>query len=537
MEDEDILNFDEALSALAEEILEDNPDQAPHPLSTPPPPPPLSTPPIGAVAAARSASVSPIDRLRAQERTLLRIDRLLISGGIRFVLFLPLFVVINFGLAHSYRNSTPEWWLLHMQDVAPVEMHLGIHFLSLFILVADIALLLLLFRLLSVTRTIFRYEAESLTTAGLTFKSSHGYAEMRATINGSRRQLGATITFLILAASLLGIALWLAPDGDLSPRLVALSTGTLLAGHGSFLVSNQSRFNASEPWGMLSAFSPPIHPALLRRPFSDVIKAHIDPLLTVRISEYLRTVEAEVKSRHSMAQIQETLLHLLHLRRSSLIDEQQFRSALATMIDSNSIDLLFDHPELGQETWDRLLSGAMVDCAPFFRLHDRLHMRQQTGRTGVVWFDVDMENLVVGPANLFAFILNQSDEVQDLILRVQTPDFRPNECEYRLRVEPHQALEFDGLELPKLTQTLPRLLASTRIIWQSLLPAGTGESTVTVRLEDPDGNLISGRVLTVQIRNDLFSRLRMTTGALFIVGATIAILSPILPFIGSVLGL
>jgi hypothetical protein len=126
--------------------------------------------------------------------------------------------------------------------------------------------------------------------------------------------------------------------------------------------------------------------------------------------------------------------------------------------------------------------------------------------------------------------------VQDMILRVQTPDFRPNECEYRLRIEPHQALELDGLGQLELTKTLPRLLASTRIIWQSLLPAGTGESTVTVRLEDPDGNLISGRVLTVQIRNDLFSRLRMTTGALFIVGATIAILSPILPFIGSVLG-
>ena len=114
MEDEDISKFDEALSALAEEILEDAPEQAPHPLAAPPPPP-LSAPPIGAVAAARSASVDPIDGLRAQERTLLRIDRLLISGGIRFVLFLPLLVVINFGLAHSYRNSTPEWWLLHMQ--------------------------------------------------------------------------------------------------------------------------------------------------------------------------------------------------------------------------------------------------------------------------------------------------------------------------------------------------------------------------------------------------------------------------------------
>ena len=288
---------------------------------------------------------------------------------------------------------------------------------------------------------------------------------------------------------------------------------------------------------MLNAFSPPIHPALLRRPFSDVIKAHIDPLLAVRISEYLRAVETEMKPGHSMTQMQETVLHLLHLRRRSLIDENEFRAALASMIDSGSIDRLFDHPELGQETWDRLLSRAMVDCTPFFRLHDRLHMRQQTVKSGDVWFDVDMENLVVGPANLFAFILNQTDESQDLILRVQTPDFRPNDCEYRLRIQPHKVASFDGIISVNLIDTLPNLLNSTRIIWQSLLPSGTGESTVTIRLEDPDGNLISGRVLTVQIRNDLFTRLRMTTGALFILGAIIAILSPVLPFIGSVLGL
>ena len=38
MEDEDISKFDEALSALAEEILEDAPEQAPHPFAAPPPP-------------------------------------------------------------------------------------------------------------------------------------------------------------------------------------------------------------------------------------------------------------------------------------------------------------------------------------------------------------------------------------------------------------------------------------------------------------------------------------------------------------------
>ena len=230
MENEDIPNLEDALSSLAEEVLEDesnlNQIQSGTPQKT-----------KGTVESAKKA-ISKIDSLRSQERTFLRIDRLLISGGIRFVLFLPLIVVVNFGLAHSYRNTTPQWWLDHMQEVAPVEMHLGIHFLSLFILVANITLLLLLFRLLSITRMIFQHEAESLTTAGLTFKSSHGYAEMRATINGSRRQLGATITFLFLAIVFLGIALWLAPDGNLSSRLVALSTGTLLAGHGTLLVSN-----------------------------------------------------------------------------------------------------------------------------------------------------------------------------------------------------------------------------------------------------------------------------------------------------------
>ena len=64
-----------------------------------------------------------------------------------------------------------------------------------------------------------------------------------------------------------------------------------------------------------------------------------------------------------------------------------------------------------------------------------------------------------------------------------------------------------------------------------------GESTVTVRLEDSSGNLISGKVLTAQVRSDLFTRLRMTTGALFMIGAALAVISPILPFAARILGL
>ena len=84
---------------------------------------------------------------------------------------------------------------------------------------------------------------------------------------------------------------------------------------------------------------------------------------------------------------------------------------------------------------------------------------------------------------------------------------------------------------------LKEAVLNSGIIWQSLIPSSMGEATVTVRLEDVEGNLISGKVLTVQVRSDLLTRIRMTTGALFMIGAGLAILSPIIPFISSLLGL
>ena len=477
-----------------------------------------------------------IEMLRSREEMLLRIDRMLISNGSRLVLFLPLIVIVLYGLAQAFSDNDPEWWTNHLESVAwGSNISTAIYGLSLLLLVADTAMLLLLFWLISTTKSIFSLESSELTRLGLTFKSSHGYAEMRATIDGAIRQLGITTTLISLAAIMLGLVIWLPEDNTVTPFLFALSTGALLSGHGVHMVSERSRFNTSEPWGMLQAFSPPIHPALLNRPFTDVIRAHVDPLLAVRMSEYLSSIEPSIREGSTRRDLQETLLHLLYLRRSSLIDENQFRSAFEPMLDSSTIERLFNHPELGEETWDRLLSRARSECAPFFRIHDRLRMsRLGASTSGDIWLDVDMENLVVGQANLFAFVLKQGNTPLDLVLRVQTPDFRPQECVYRLNAEPMNL----GPEVSEeLYSKLPSLISSTNIIWQSLLPSAMGEATVTLRLEDEAGNLISGRVLTVQIRSDLLTRVRMSLGGLFMFGAAVVTISPFLPFLFNLIGL
>ena len=172
-------------------------------------------------------------------------------------------------------------------------------------------------------------------------------------------------------------------------------------------------------------------------------------------------------------------------------------------------------------------------CAPFFRLNDRMRMHLASPVNPGIWFDVDMENLTLGQANLFAYVLNHTDEVQDLILRVQTPDFRPNECVYRLRSEPQKDSQRGEPDYRMISSSMSK----SRIVWQTLIPSSMGDATVTVRLEDSSGNLISGKVLTSQVRSDLFTRLRMTTGAVFMFGAAIAVISPIIPFAARLFGL
>ena len=474
--------------------------------------------------------------LKSRESILTGIDDLLISRGARLILFLPILVVLLFGLAQSYRGSEPDWWEGGVQELFfEFSFSKSVYLLALALMVADLLLLFVLHYLLWVTKRIFQIETDEIVSTGVTFRSSHGYSEMRAVIDGASNQLNLTTTLMVFSTALLGLSLITNPsETEGIPVLIALSTGTLLSGHSVYMVSNRPRFNTVEPWGLLDAFSPPMHPALLNKPFTDVIRSHVDPLLAVRFSKYVSSFSENLQEGVRLSELQEYLLQVLDLFRSGVIEEDDFHHALGELVDTRTIDQIINHPELGEETLDRLLMHARDRCAPFFRLNDRMRMHLATQSNEEIWFDVDMENLTLGQANLFAFVLNQTGETKDLILRVQTPDFRPNECVYNLKVEPHTD---DSLSGKATHERVSSSMESSRIVWQTLIPSSMGDATVTVRLEDSSGNLISGKVLTSQVRSDLFTRLRMTTGAVFMFGAALAIISPILPFVAKLLGL
>ena len=113
-------------------------------------------------------------KLKNQEIILTGIDDLLISGGARLILFLPLIVVILFGLAQSFSDSNPDWWVNSVQSlIFNQDISTSIYFISLLIMIADLSLLFILLRLIYVTRQIFILEAKEITNSGITFNSAH----------------------------------------------------------------------------------------------------------------------------------------------------------------------------------------------------------------------------------------------------------------------------------------------------------------------------------------------------------------------------
>ena len=93
-----------------------------------------------------------IDRLQEYERNLVKLDRLFISRGARFVLVIPIFVIILYGFAESFTGSEPDWWIDHVLPVIPfdITIEVGLYYLAFFFIVADLGLLCLLLLLLSV---------------------------------------------------------------------------------------------------------------------------------------------------------------------------------------------------------------------------------------------------------------------------------------------------------------------------------------------------------------------------------------------------
>ena len=495
-------------------------------------------------------SESSLEKLREsallEEKRWKGIDEKFLSTGLRLLHILPILSILLIALSRTFRNQSPMWWSNFVHEDFQFSIVIGI--LSIVVLLTYLVALFITIRKIKSTLNGVRIETDLREVDGQDFRAVHGHSALIATIKSVHQQhlLTAILVFfsiIFLIASIL-FSDFLESGETWGRTLMTIGTASLLIGYGAHLLSLRPNFNSVNPYGLLGIYSPPVHPALLEFPFRDVIGTHVDPLLSAKLSDFMNGLSEDIIEGNSLLGMQERILHLLYLEQHCGLRREDVNLALQSILSNEGIEKMRgNEDESWGETWEKLIDNARNRVTPYFRLHDRiLHnaMDISEGKRppGGLWFDIDIKNLIEdGEAHLFTFIHNGTMNEKELVVRIQTPDFSPTETHYSLHLPPGSIEKMALPDSPAAVKSyMGNLFQESRFIWQTLLPRQTGEATVTVRLEDKSGNLLSGKVATVQIQYDMLRRLRWWAGFISICTGGAAILwlliLPILGFLG-----
>ena len=452
-----------------------------------------------------------------RERVLLSIDNQLISLGLRLTLILPAFSLFILLGAWAYDGTDPNWW---ESSIKPSVQQSFSSTLLLLGTVTGIGWLLTLgihrYRI-ALSHSSFVQAVKASENRHQSIEALHGYDGMAHRIQKQLRMHSLSFTTVLLALIGLGGVLLLGLETSLGENIFLASWGMLLLALGFHMNTRQNRFNMVNKSGLLDAFEPPVHPSTLEGVFDDMIRTHLDPLLRSQYDELMRKVQGHVKRgvKHDFAR--EKVLMTLY-RHYNGLDSKTVRLELEEVLKEDGADALLHDTSFSLELWLELIEHAQQQCPAFFRLIDRIEQDMEFGRDPALKdlvFEVDLENVVTKRANLFVFMHNLSKKSRTVVFRVQSPDFRPNEIAMRYQLAPGNEVWWSSDALPIAVEgnedvlgKMTGLLRDGTMAWQTLLPERFGEATVSVRLEEVSGDLLIGRQINVNVRNEFQQRLR-----------------------------
>ena len=456
------------------------------------------------------------DRLRQIEQVLYGLDQQLLTGGLRLTLVLPSFALFLAFISWSVATSTevPAWWTNGIEPTLGVGLDWALVAIQ-FTMVLTFALMLLVHRV----------------RLGL---SVHGIESEVAELGGQHRAVRATtsaIVLLVLSLVLLLIELARGPS-DAGGQIAHLAASSfLLLAFGEHLSRSGRLFTSSTETGLLEAYDPPIHPSTLHAVFEEILLTVMDPLLRAKYEQFMAELIGHRKAKIEALSAKEKLLALQWMRCDGQILTPALAKEIEEVLEDEGVEFLKQHKVFTPDVWTQLFDKATEVAPAFFRLMrrttERIRMGNLRGRQDLL-VDVDMANIVDGSTGLFMYIRNLDVTPRTVVLRMQSPDFRPSDLALTFHLPAGEAESLLGSAVPvsgegdeDVIGSLVRLLQLGTTSWQSLLPNRYGEATVTVRLENEDGDLLLGQQINTRVRSGTKKRLRRTG---VVVSATLGVL-------------
>ena len=379
----------------------------------------------------KSISNKSIKKIRKwnNEAFLYAFDRQLISFGLRLLLFLPGFAILTFFGAWAYANSSPDWWDSFIEPTLNQSFSTILVALAFVILLGYILALALHRHRVNLTIRSFEQQVKAAQSKHLSIKSLHGYEPLEDLIKRSVTKHFFSLVSSLLAIFALSAIAFYGIQSDMGKNLLALSFSLTVLSIGQHIATRSSNFNMAERTGLLEAYNSPVHPSTLDMVFSDLVKSQLDPLLRSEYERFVKEVETHVKRGVEPKFAREKLMMTLY-KHSQGLDLSSVYAEFGEILTKAGVELIKNHEVFTIEEWLLIIDYIESQCPAFFRMIGRIEEDLSAGRKSIkddIIFEVDMENVVHGKANLFTYMHNLSDETRTVVLRVQTPDFRPHD--------------------------------------------------------------------------------------------------------------
>jgi hypothetical protein len=456
------------------------------------------------------------ESILSSERFWFALDRQLVSSGLRLLLLLPSFSFLTAFGALAYAQDSPAWWS-KIEPTVNLSFAMTLTALTFVILFGFIITQIVHRHRTHLSIASFQSEVDRLNQEHRAVQSLHGYEGLAHHMTSVRAKHTLSLTYAILSTVML-VGIFYVNIESLNGRiLLLLSLSFTLLSLGHHLSTRSRPFNMDERTGLLDAYNPPIHPSTLESVFSDLVKTHMDPLLRSEYEVYSKEIETSFLAQIDPQFAREKILMTLY-RHSKGLDFKTMERELKEVLDEDGMKLVMGHPVFTMEEWLSIIHHVERSCPAFFRMIGRIEEDLGAGRdttTDDIVFEVDMENVVHERANLFTLIHNLSDEPRTIVLRVQSPDFRPHDLAMTYRLDPGEQRWWSKGNMPLAAEgdedvlgLMSGLLRDGTMAWQSLLPERFGEATVSVRLEEQSGDLLIGRQINVRVRSKYRERVR-----------------------------
>lgn len=458
---------------------------------------------------------------RLSESIIHAIDRQIISSGLRLIMFLPAFAAFTYFASWAFSQSSPAFWLDNIQPNVGMGFSTFMASLSFVVILGYILAVGFHRYRVAISLMTFHKKVEESNVAHRSVQSLQGYDGLLYQLQTAMSHHTKSLAFSIGSALMLVAVLWYGTGTVLGNLFLLASASLLILSVGQHLPTRSTPFNMVEQTGLLPAYNPPVHPSTLNMVFNDLIKTHMDPLLRSQYDEYTKELESGFKRGVNRHFAHEKFLMTLY-RHATGLDRKTLDSEMGEILTKKGMEYVFNHEVFTLESWLVLIGLISQRCPAFFRMVDRLKQDLESGREPAMSdliFEVDMENVVSNKANLFTLFHNLSKETRTVVFRVQTPNFEPKDLALTYRLEPGEKYWWSSEALPLAAEgnddvlgKMSGLLKDSTVSWQTLIPTTYGDATVSVRLEETNGELLLGRQINVRVRSEFGHWLR-TTGS------------------------